>query len=319
MTYQGADELKLVRGRMPEWSGAVAEVADESSASSFSSVVGGMFRTAVYDERLTADENWNAFLVVMYAKVETLRNFGFSFDAVLASRMCTSEERAFAAMHAVDDLMGKRGIMRSSGIAGYIEREKAATAPGDAVSYNANLSAAAAMARYFDIDPKLSEVIQECTEVLHTAFNEPRDALVEQRLEALQRIYLDDRTALRDAMWQCISAITPVWQIGDEVRTGTIPETCADVLDVLEPELRAAFDAVHRLGRSDDDSLRWATFLQEMSRSIRSARTDLDAVSLVINGADDDLVSDPRVTVALQRLARAGADIEHACQVMPRA
>jgi hypothetical protein len=313
MSYQGADELKLVRWRMPEWSGAVAEIADEPSASSFSSVVGGMFRTAVYDERLTADENWKVFLDVMYAKVETLRNFGFSFDAVLTSRMCTSEERAFAAMHAVDDLMGKRDI------AGYIQREKAVTAPHDTDSYNNNLSAAAAMARYFDIDPKLSEVIQECAEVLHTAFNEPRDAQVDQRLEALQIGYLDDRTTLRDAMWQCISAITPVWQIGDEVRAGTIPENCADVLDVLEPELRAAWDAVHRLGRSDDESLRWATFLHEMTRSIRSARSDLDAVSLVINGAEDDLVSDLRVSLALQRLSRAGAAVDHACHTLPHA
>jgi hypothetical protein len=71
------------------------KAAPAEPAIAFSSIVGGMFRSAHHDARLSANENWKIFLGAMYPKMETLTNLGFDYDSALRSRLFTSEERAF--------------------------------------------------------------------------------------------------------------------------------------------------------------------------------------------------------------------------------
>ncbi|NTF17796.1 hypothetical protein G6L37_05235 [Agrobacterium rubi] len=300
MAYNGADELKLARTLMPAWQAAVSEASDVEEAFAFAGVIGVLFSPAAHDDRLTADENWQAFLDVMYAKVGTLRGFGFTYEAILASHLCSSEERAFAVWHVVDDLMGKKDID------GYIQREKVSQDPADLDSEASNLNAAFAMVRHFDIDFERSQFLQSCIEYLDAALNHPREQTVDLKLRELQKRYMRERGIFRADMWRCITDISPTWSIGDNVRAGTPSEFFAHVAQMLEPVTLDAWSQVRKHGRSDSESLRWERFLSSLSSRLRARDADTDSVATFLQDADIDLIQDERIVVALQRLARAG-------------
>lgn len=227
MAHPESRTFRHIRTLLPEWQAEISEGSNSSAASEFARIIGGMFSSAVHDERLTADENWEAFLTVMYTKVGTFRDLGFTYDSVLASRMCSSEERAFAVMHVVDDFMTK------SDIDGFIQREKTSLNEGEMVSVNANLTAAWSMVRHFDIDQERSEFLQECIEYLEAALNHPRDREVDFRLRELQQTYLRDRSIFRETMWTCIADISPAWIVGDTVRARTQSEIFSRTAEML--------------------------------------------------------------------------------------
>lgn len=300
MTHPGSKTLRHIRTLLPEWQAAVSEVSNSSAASEFAKVIGGIFASAVHDERLTADENWEAFLAVMYAKVGTLRDLGFTYDAVLASWMCSSEERAFSVMHVIDDFMGK------SDVDGFIEREKTSLNEGEMVSVNANLTAAFSMVRHFGIDQERSEFLQECIEYLEAALNHPRDREVALKLRELQQTYLRDRNIFRETMWRCVTDISPAWIVGDTVRAGTQSEIFSSTAEMLEVLAMQAFNAVHLLGQPNDESLAWAKSLNALLSALRARGADAGNIISVILAAETDLLNDERLAIPLQRLARAG-------------
>ncbi len=302
MTYRGSDELKLVRSRLPEWADAISSASGTPSADPFSSIVGKLFDNAGYDDRLSSDENWSAFVDAMTAKVETLRNFGFEFDSLLRSRLFNSEERAFTAMHSVDDFMGKRDIV------GYMQRERDGMSGDESRSVRDLLKSAMEISTYFDDGTDCTDLIRRCAAASYSVLCGQMDADLERRLTYLQGVYLDKRGELREFMWRCVTGITPAWQVGDEVQAATVAEVCRDVIDKLEPAVQEAWRRV-RADEDNEAARMWATFLYDLGQALRLSVPDLEAAARVISEADETLEIGTRLAVPLQRLARAGVYI----------
>lgn len=302
MTYRGSDELKLLRSFVSEWNDAISSASGNTSADPFSSIVGKLFDSAAYDDRLSSDENWSAFVDAMTAKVETLRNFGFEFDSLLRSRLFNAEERAFAAMHSVDDFMGKRDIV------GYMQRERAAMSGDESQSVRNLLKSAMEISACFDDGSDCTDLIRRCAAASYSVLCGQMDADLERRLTYLQGVYLEKRGELREFMWLCVTGITPAWQVGDEVQAATVAEICRDVVDRLEPLLQEAWRYVRAY--EDNKSARmWESFLCDLVRPLRSSSPDLEAAGRVISEADESLNVGDRLALPLQRLARAGMDV----------
>lgn len=311
MTYRGSDELKLVRSLVTEWNYAISSASGEASADPFSSIVGKLFDGAGYDDRMSADDNWSAFTDAMTAKVETLRNFGFEFASLLRSRLFNAEERVFAAMHSVDDLMGKRDIV------GYMKRERA-DMDGDETNAVRNLlKSAMEISTYFDDGSDCTDLIRRCAAANYVALCGQMDADLERRIMHLQGAYLEKRGELREFMWRCVTGITPAWQVRDEVHAATIADVFRDVVDNLEPAVQEAWRRVHA-DEENGTARMWATFLYDFGRALRLPVPDLEAVAQVISEADETLDVGTRLALPLQRLARAGVDVARHAGSEPR-
>lgn len=302
MTYRGSDELKLVRSLIPEWADAISSASGAMSDDPFSSIFGRLFDNAGYDDRLSSDENWSAFVAAMTAKVETLTNFGFEFDSLLRSRLFNAEERAFTAMHSVDDFMGKRDIV------GYMKRERAAMSGDEAQSVRSLLKSAMEISTFFDDGSDCTDLIRQCAAASYSVLCGQMDADLERRLMHLQGVYLEKRGELREFMWRCVTGITPAWQVGDEVQAATVADVFREVVDKLEPAVQEAWRRVHA-DEENGTARMWATFLYDFGRALRLPVPDLEAVAQVISEADETLDVGTRLALPLQRLARAGVDV----------
>lgn len=302
MTYRGSDELKLVRSLVPEWADAISSASGTMSVDPFSSIFRKLFDNAGYDDRLSSDENWSAFVAAMTAKVETLTNFGFEFDSLLRSRLFNAEERAFTAMHSVDDFMGKRDIV------GYMKRERAAMSADESQSVRNLLKSAMEISTFFDDGSDCTDLIRRCAAASYSVLCGQMDADLERRLMHLQGVYLEKRGELREFIWRCVTGITPAWQVGDEVQAATVADVCRDVVDKLEPAVQEAWRRV-RADEENEAARMWATFLYDLGKALRLPVPDLEAVARAVRDADETLKIGDRLAVPLQRLARAGMDV----------